>query len=210
MTGLKNFIKDTSGDAMVVEAAILFPIMIMIFAGLVLLAMYLPARATLQRATQHAATVIAAEKSDTWIRYDENAMKYAIKDRSSIENVYVAMFKSSSIAADQAKAEKIVKNMEKKNIMGKMPGTLKVSFGTVNYVVYKEVVVTATQTIPMPVDLSFVKFPKSIEITVTSTAVVQDGEGFVNTVDLIVSLKDFFGSGVSIGDICSAVRTIFG
>lgn len=47
-----------------------------------------------------------------------------------------------------------------------------------------------TRTIPMPVDLSFVKFPKEIPITVTSTAVVQNGDEFVRNIDLIA---DFIG-----------------
>lgn len=49
-----NLWNDVRGDA-VVEATILFPIIIMVFAGLVLLAMYLPTRAALQQATQYAA-----------------------------------------------------------------------------------------------------------------------------------------------------------
>ena len=72
---IKEFISDTSGDA-VVEATVLFPIMIMIFAALVLLSIYLPARAVLQRATQFAATALANEASDTWLFFDESSMSY--------------------------------------------------------------------------------------------------------------------------------------
>ena len=53
-------LRDTRGYA-VVEATILFPIMMMIFAGLMLLAVYLPNRAVLQRATQYAATAMATK-----------------------------------------------------------------------------------------------------------------------------------------------------
>ena len=75
MKHLNRLWRDTRGDA-VVEATILFPIIIMIFAGLVLLAMYLPTRAALQRATQYAATAIATERSDTWLRHDPDALAY--------------------------------------------------------------------------------------------------------------------------------------
>ena len=61
-----KFLADTKAYA-VVEATILFPIIMMIFAGLVLLAMYLPTRAVLQQATQYAATALATEQSDTWL-----------------------------------------------------------------------------------------------------------------------------------------------
>ena len=43
---------------------------------------------------------------------------------------------------------------------------------------------TASKKITMPVDLSFVKFPKEIDITVSSTAVVLNGDEFVRNMDL--------------------------
>ena len=72
---MKALWRDDKGDA-VVEATILFPIIIMIFAGLVLLSMYLPTRANLQRATQYAATAMATERSDTWLRHDPKNLEY--------------------------------------------------------------------------------------------------------------------------------------
>lgn len=40
----------------------------------------------------------------------------------------------------------------------------------------------------MPVDLSFVKFPSEIPITVSSTAVVLNGDEFIRNMDLAVEL----------------------
>ena len=40
----------------------------------------------------------------------------------------------------------------------------------------------------MPVDLSFVKFPKEIPITVSSTADVLNGDEFIRNMDLAVEL----------------------
>ena len=57
--GLKN----TNAHA-VVEATILFPIIMLVFAGLFLLSVYLPTRAILQRATQYAADGIATARSE--------------------------------------------------------------------------------------------------------------------------------------------------
>ena len=67
-------------------------------------------------------------------------------------------------------------------------GELEVACKVNNFVVYKEIVVTATRTIPIPVDLSLVNFPKEIPITVSSTAVVQNGDEFVRNIDIA---KDF-------------------
>ena len=179
--------RDTSGDA-VVEAVILFPIMIMIFTGLTLLAMYLPQRATLQRATQYAATAIATERSDTWLYYSENGMGYGrYASREQLDNVYAALFNALFKNDDPGKAKTIVSNLEKNGIL-KYPGELQVDCQAVNYIVYKEIVVTASRTIKMPVDLSFIGFPKEIPVTVTSTAVVQNGDEFVRNMDIVVDI----------------------
>jgi len=182
---------DTRGDA-VVEAAILFPFIIMVFAGLVLLSMYLPIQASLQRSTQYAATALATEKSDTWLFFDENKMDYywiQSKDQlpSANRNVYKALFNNNV-----DKATTIVEKMES-NRIGVKTGTLDVKVGVVNYVVYKEIVVTATHTIDVTriVDLSFVRFPPVFEIVVTSTAVVQNVDEFIRNIDLAVDFVEY-------------------
>ncbi len=181
--------KDTGGYA-VVEATILFPIMMMIFAGLVLLAIYLPTRGVLQHATQYAATALATETGDTWLRYDAGSMRYKwVGSRSSLPNVYAALFSSFFTGDMQGKGEKIVRTMEEDGLVWR-GGELNVECKVNNYIIYKEIIVTATRTIPMPVDLSFVKFPKEIPVTVSSTAIVQNGDEFVRNIDLAA---DFIG-----------------
>lgn len=173
-----------------VEATILFPIMMMIFAGLMLLAVYLPNRAVLQRATQYAATAMATERSDTWLYFDEGSMQYKwYNSRSRLPNVYVALFSALFGQDVQGKGETIVKKLDNQSLAWRR-GNLTVECKVNSFVVYREISVTATRTIPMPVDLSFVKFPKEIPITVTSTAVVQNGDEFVRNIDLVA---DFVG-----------------
>lgn len=177
--------RDTGGYA-VVEATILFPIILLAFAGLVLLSMYLPTRAVLQRETQYAATALATVQSDTWLEFDKNRLEYYWLDGGHEPvNVYVALI--SAFFKGDADAETIVENLEEHNLVGRI-GDLTVSCGINNFVVYKEIVVTATRTIPIPVNLSIVNFPEEIPITVSSTAVVQNGEEFVRTIDIA---KDF-------------------
>ena len=184
-----RFWSDTRGYA-VVEATILFPIMMMLFAGLMLLAVYLPNRAVLQRATQYAATAMATESSDTWIYFDENNMEYKwYGGRAQLPNVYAALFRAVFGGDVQSKGETIVKKLDNQSIAWRR-GDLTVECRVNSFVIYKEISVTVTRTIPMPVDLSFVKFPKEIPITVTSTAVVQNGDEFVRNIDLVA---DFVG-----------------
>lgn len=181
-----NFWKDTGGYA-VVEATILFPIILMSFAGLVLLSMYLPTRAVLQRETQYAATVLAVTQSDTWLDFDKDEMDYYWRDNNNPpSNVYAALL-SAFFKGSGGDAESMVEKMETNNLVGSA-GELSVQCKVNNYVIYKEIVVTATRTIPIPVNLEIIHFPKEIPITVSSTAVVQNGDEFVRNIDLA---KDF-------------------
>ena len=108
----KSFLKNENGDA-VVEATILFPVMIMIFAALVILSAILPTRAALQRATQYAAIVLATERSDTWLFYDLNSMNfYWEKDKKRLGTIYTPILPNAGDIS--VRAEKIVKDSGKK------------------------------------------------------------------------------------------------
>ena len=193
-----NFLRDTRGDA-VVEATILFPIIIMIFAGLSLLAVYLPERAALQKATQYAATAIATEQSDTWLNFDEKNMKYRWEtNKNNLTNVYVEMFSALFGKTDGRTAETIVTRLEEGNVISSN-GELEVSCSAVNYIIYKELSVTATRTVKSPVDLSFVGFPAEIPITVTSTAVIQNGDEFVRNMDIAADFISYLNDKYDLG-----------
>ena len=187
MHRVKHLLQSDRGSA-VVEATILFPIIFMIFFGLVILAMYLPTRSALQYATQGAANALAVEQGDTWLNYDENSLSYKwAGSKSELSNVYVALFKSMGKGDYNSKARTIVTSLEKKTATYK-GGTLDVRCYVSNYIIYKEIIVTATRKIPSPLNLSFIGFPKEIPITVSSTAVVQNGDEFERNVDLAVEV----------------------
>lgn len=201
----KKLAKDTGGDA-IVEAAILFPIIIMIFAALVLLAVYLPTRAALQRATQYAATALAVEKSDTWLFYNEDAMNYRWEnDKSRLKNVYVALFAGDGDAA--SRCDEIVRGIEEQGISSKA-GDLTVDYHLVNYLIYKEIVVTATREFTLPVNLSIISFPEKITISVTSTAVVQNGDEFIRNIDLCVEFAEFISEKFGLDKVSDGFSSI--
>ena len=204
MKNRRRLIDDINGDA-VVEAAILFPIMIMIFAALVLLALYLPTRAALQRATQYAATAIATERSDTWLRYDDGSMFYYWEyDKKALTNVYVSLFSGS--AGIQDSAERIVAEIEGRGISSKA-GVLSVSGYIDNKIIYKEVIVSATRKFTSPVKLGFIGFPEDISITATSTAVVQNGDEFIRNMDLAVDFVKFISKKFGLDDLADSISS---
>ena len=201
----RNFIKDTSGDA-VVEATILFPVMIMIFAALVLLAIYLPARGALQRATQYAATAIATTASDTWLYFDGDAMDYDwVEEKKDLQNVYVSLF--SGMGDIQELGEDIVIAIERRSLSSK-DGTLEVECGVFNRIVYKEVVVTASREFTIMEGLSFIGFPQTITVTATSTAVVQNGDEFVRSMDIAADFVGFVVERFNLSGITEAFEKV--
>jgi len=190
------------GDA-VVEATILFPIMIMIFAALVMLSIYLPSQAVLQRATQYAATAIATEISDTWLFFDENSMSYYYQvNKDNLRNVYAGFFLSEDDI--RKKGESIVTHLESNSISSKS-GELFVDCYSIDMFIYKEIVVTATREYPMPVDLSFVGFPREINVTATSKAVVQNADEFIRNVDIATDFAKFISDKFGLSDVGDAI-----
>lgn len=190
MTRRRNLWNNEEGYA-VAEATILFPIILMTFAGLVLLSMYLPARAVLQRQTQIAATALATTQSDTWLEFDDRRLEYYwLNGNHTPVNVYAALLSSFFKGDAQSRAEDVVRKLDEGSLVESV-GDLTIECKINNYVIYKEIVVTATRKIPSPVDLSILKFPEEIEITVSSTAVVQNGDEFVRNIDLAAEFVDY-------------------
>ena len=199
-------LRDDNGDA-VVEATILFPVMIMIFAALVLLAIYLPTRGVLQRATQYAATAIAVSIGDTWLNFDERSMAYEwVSGKADLKNVYAALFFSGDV---QSVSEDIVTELEGRSLSSKA-GELSVDGYLLNRVIYKEIVVTATREFRLPDDLnflSFIRFPQTIPVTVTSTAVVQNGDEFIRNMDIAVDFTEYLSEKFGLSDISGAISS---
>jgi hypothetical protein len=178
----------------------------MIFAALVLLSVYLPTRAALQRATQYAATAISTELSDTWLFFDESSMSfYWESNKGNLKNVYIDLF--SGIGDAQSRGEDIVIEIEGRSLSSKA-GELSVECFIVNRIVYKEVVVTATRELPAPVDLSFIRFPATIPVTATSTAAVQNADEFIRNIDLAVDFVDYVKEQFNLTDISDAISSL--
>lgn len=187
MNYLNQILEDENGDA-IVEATFVFPIIIFIIMGLIILSMYLPTKGVLQYATQRAANAVSVEMSDTWIKFNENEMKFeSYANYEELNNVYVDAAGSifSNGNSVQEKAIYIVNKLYDDSIALKAGSDLDVDVKFNNAIIYKEVVVTAEKIIPSPINLSIVGFPSEIKIQVSSTAVVQNGDEMVRNLDIV-------------------------
>jgi len=186
-----SIVRNDAGFA-VVEATFVLPVMFMIFLALVMLSFYLPQRAMLQRATQFAATAIAAEMSDAWVFVDAERRSYGRHEsHGNLPNVYVSLFQSvfTGTAGRNAEAtatQAVLSFDDAENMPVIAAGDIDVEFRLRNFIVYKEVEVTATRTIPIPVNFQAIQFPGEIELVVSSTAVVVNADEFIRNIDLAV------------------------
>lgn len=200
-------VKNNNKGYAVVEATLIFPLIIMIFTGLMLLASYLPQKAVLQYVTQHTATMLATESSDTWLTYqvDKGEMT-RFNDKSKLQNVYVSLLGSLFVNEKGGNAEEIVVKKEGDAIHF-ATSTLNVECSVMNAVIYKEISVQATSVFESPVNLGLVGFPSTIPVTVTSTAVVQNGDEFIRNVDIAADLVLFFAEKYNV-DVSGLTKKI--
>jgi len=179
--------------------------MTMVFAALVMLSLYLPSGAVLQRATQYAAYAIATEISDTWLFYDESSMQYYHQNnKNRLKNVYAGLFMAQYDV--QSKGEDIVTRLEGQSISSKA-GTLTVECSFNSNLLYKEVVVTASREYPMPVDLSFIGFPTVITVTASSKAAVQNADEFIRSMDMAIDFAEFISSNFGLNDVGNTISS---
>ncbi len=210
---LNQILEEENGDA-IVEATFVFPVMIFIIMGLIMLCIYMPTQGVLQYATQRAANAVSIELSDTWIRFDENAMEfYTIENYEKLNEeagVYISAL--STIFTDNNKlVEKgtfIVNKLYDESIAIKTGPPLEVDVAMNNAIIYKEITVTAKKTIPIGLNLSFIGFPSELTIESTSTAVVQNGDEMVRNMDIARDVARYVDETYEIKDMFISVGEI--
>jgi len=89
---------------------------------------------------------------------------------------------------NHAKAERIVRHEMYNVIIQLNNAQLSVNAEMINFLIYREIRVTAQQSITVPIDFSFISFPQTIDIVVSSNAVVPDGDEFLRNVDMAIDL----------------------
>ena len=208
MKKIQQFIRDESGDSIIVEATFLFPFIIMIFMGIVLLAIYLPRQSQLQEATELAVTALTTEQSDSFIKFNDNTLKYQTLNYSQLTNVYVELFRNITINENElrSRVDRIVNNHVRNSILQGNNPNVSVTLNLKDYIVYKELHVTAAQIIRHPVNLSLVGIPNTTRITATSKGTVQNGDEFIRNVDIAVDLAKFVDSQLGISEALTKIK----
>ena len=177
----------------VVEAAFVFPLMFLLLFALVLLALYLPQRAALQRAVQYAANTVTTELSDTWVYYSAKEATYrrygeyiTVKERkghweNSLFNQAIAGVHVGDRIATLYWREWL--SYVDSNDLGVKGDPFSYRYELINEGVFKKVILSAKRDFYVPVDLSFIGFPNPFPLVVSATVDAVNGDEFIRQID---------------------------
>ena len=182
---LIKFTKDNNAMA-VVEATILFPIIIMTFIAFILLAVYLPTSVAVGRSAAKAAVIVSASQSDLGYTYNTADNTAGIDfDRIRSENVYVKMFTSDFDRSEELGMDILEKYVNEAFFAG--TGTqLTVRIDPHDKRFF--VLVQAEQTMKMPFNFPILPFSNEFTVKATRRAMIRDTDEFIRNMDIVYDL----------------------
>ena len=192
---------DERGDV-IVEATILLPLIILIYAGFVLLATYMPVRGNVQRAAQYAASIISIQESDTWIKYDKEQLKQQWMKKDELPN---------DRSKKQETAEKFVTSILDNGIVANGGEIQEVKCDVTNYVIYKEIVVTVEYEVQLPFGIPLIGLDSHYIVTESATAIIDDGDGFVRNVDMLTDFVNYLDKkyNLKLSELSECLNKVF-
>jgi len=182
---IKTFLKDNNALA-VVEATILFPVIIMIFIAFIHLAVYLPTSIAVHRSTVKAAAIVSAHCSDLGYIYDvENDIAGVNYEKLRSENVYVSMLFRRYNDETDVGLEILEKYIEEAFFAG--TGTnLSVSIESNDK--QKYVLIQAEQTVKMPFNFPILPINNELPVKETMRVMIRNTDEFIRSMDIIYDL----------------------
>ncbi|MCR5330120.1 MAG: hypothetical protein K6E62_02900 [Lachnospiraceae bacterium] len=219
----------------IIEATIIFPIMILMVVALFYAAIYLCQRANLQANLQNALVYFKNTQSDTFVGLPGKEMVYTVSDDTKITGTSFA--KDQGLSEDDGDGlrykfpyRSFFRNRNVKNenafvtFFRYMTGTMffdtgenvEVHYETKNYVLFKQVLATATQRVQSPLSFSMVGVNAGMTISAQAEMTISDGDEFVRNIDFIADLisNSKFGEMLNgltekIGNIYDNIKGVF-
>ena len=199
----KTFRKNEKGLA-IVEAAIILPFCILMVLAVYYAAIFLCQRANLQANLQNTLIYYKNADSDNWVE-PKTGMAYNLSENidsgtGDAYNVDGSLFpyRFFGMNFDEQNFEKFFRSMAGHMFFD--DGTnIDLKVDSTNYIIYKSITATATQTVKPAIDLSMVGFPSELTIRASGEAVITNGDDFIRNIDFIIDIvsKTAFGEKVS-------------
>lgn len=189
---MNRFMKDEDGWA-IVEATLLLPFCIIMIIALFYAAVFMCQKANMQANVQNALIYYKNVETDTYIDAKSN-IEYSGGSGSieaagsSFGNVrYRFPYRFFVMKSNSGGFESFFRSMYQCMFFdsGK---NVQFNVEKHNYVIYKEIIVTATQTVRPAINLAMVGGSNSIDIIVTGKVVVTNGDSLIRNVDFIIDI----------------------
>ncbi|MBQ8578915.1 MAG: hypothetical protein IJ449_13270 [Clostridia bacterium] len=205
--------KDERGLA-IVEAAILLPLCILMILAVYYAAIFLCQRANLQANLQNTLVYYKNVDSDCYVELADD-MAYNLNSStvegtaSSYGNTKVLFpYRFFGLSFKEEKFEKFFHSMS--GYMFFDDGDdITLDVDTTNFIVYKTITATATQTVSPAINLSMVGIPSELTITASGEAVITNGDDFIRNTDLILDLLAETALGEKVMDMVDKVVEIY-
>lgn len=187
-----NLHKDEKGLA-VIEATILLPFCMIMVIALYYVAIFQCQKANIQANLQNALIYYKNVETDTYVEASEN-MAYVSAD-STVSAVggsygnpqYLFPYRFFGMKFQSAKFESFFRSM-----CGYMffdtGSNIQLSSHATNYVVYKKITATATQTVEPAISLSMVGAADSMTISCTASVAISDSDDFIRNTDFVIDI----------------------
>lgn len=191
---MRQLIKSEKGTA-IVEATMLLPFCMLMVLALYYASIFVCQKANLQANVENALIYYKNVDSDTYV-HASDAMSYQKSGSVTTANgssyaspTYEQPYRFLGMKFENAKFERFFRSM-----CGYMffdtGSNVKLTTSTKNYVVYKEIKATATQTVKPAISLSVIGVPDSMKISCTSTVVISNADDFIRNTDFVFDIVE--------------------
>lgn len=210
MNGCK---KGEKGNA-IVEAAVVLPICILVTVALYYAAVFMCQKANLQANVENALIYYKNVDSDTNVEASDT-MAYAKADGtvSAVGSSYGTPqyrfpYRFLGMKFDADGFESFFRSM-----CGTMffddGSNVELTTSTKNYVVYKKLTATATQTVKPAISLAMVGVPDSLELSCTSSVVLTDSDDLIRNVDFAVDVVEDTKMGKQAAELVNQAKELY-
>ncbi|MCD7807507.1 MAG: hypothetical protein LUH19_09265 [Lachnospiraceae bacterium] len=206
--------KEESGLA-IVEATILLPVCMIIVIAIYYASIFLCQKANLQANLQNALIYYKNVQSDSFVEA-ESQMSYSVSGNTqngvgssygSTRGLFPYRFFMFNFSEDNFKS--FFKSMCG-NMFFDTGSNVSVEVETHNYIIYKSIEATATQTVKPAISLSLAGVPDSMTISVSGEAVITDGDDLIRNVDFVIDIVSETSVGKKITEWAGKVTSLYG
>lgn len=209
---MRKFRKGEQGTAMV-EATLMLPFCMIMIVGVLYAALYLCQKANIQSNLETALLYYKVAESDTYVEartqmeYDGSGLEAVGSNYGTVR--YLNPYRFFFMKFKESDYKSFFRS-----ICGHMffdaGENVSITAQRHNYVFYKTIEATATQTVKPPVNLSWVGGPEKMVIEVTGEIVINDGDDFIRNVDFAIDMLADTKMGSFIQGIGERAKDIYG